>query len=257
MIRVVFSQPRARRWSEWKRRCRDYIRPHLAPPHRPPEKVDADLYKECKDLIFKGYANKCAYCEGKIEAQSPGDVEHFRPKNAVRDIDNKIVYEAGRKPHRGYWWLAYDATNLLPSCIMCNRFTRKAGGKGERFPVSGFRATRPGEERREKPLLIHPGRSDPKRHFELDMDTGALKGRTEQGRACIEVFGLNRDGLLEARFNAILEATVFLTHRSAANRKAVRQRVKQQLEGLLAYTFIWRTVKASTGRARKPARRRR
>jgi hypothetical protein len=226
------------------------MRPHLTRPYRPPAEVDANLYKECKDLIFKGYANKCAYCEGQIEAQSPGDVEHFRPKNGVRDLDNRIVYQSGGKPHRGYWWLAYDHANLLPSCIMCNRYTRKAGGKGERFPVAGFRATRPGEERREKPLLIHPGRENPVRHFELDLATGALKGRTAKGRACIKVFGLNREGLIEARFWAIDDATMRLTHSSARSSARARQRIKKQLGGLLPYAFVWRTVKASTRRSR-------
>jgi hypothetical protein len=42
--------------------------------------------------------------------------------------------------HPGYYWLAYEWTNLLPSCYDCNSFRRhgtmKAGpGKNERFPV--------------------------------------------------------------------------------------------------------------------------
>ncbi len=43
-------------------------------------------------------------------ALRPVDVEHYRPKNAVADTE-----------HEGYWWLAMDWTNLLPSCIDCNR----------------------------------------------------------------------------------------------------------------------------------------
>jgi hypothetical protein len=240
MIRVRFVEPRLSRWVDWKRRCREQLRPYLARSRVRP-KIDERLYKECSDLIFQGYANKCAYCEGKILIQTLPEVEHFRPKNGVRDIDNKIV-NIGRKPHPGYWWLAYDPANLLPACPMCNRYTKKSGGKGERFPVSGFRATKPGDETKERPLLIHPGRRNPRRHFELDFATGMLSSRTKEGKASIKVFGLNREGLAEERLRAIQDATVYLKSTGAAE----RWRAQQHLAGLLSYSFVWRAVKAVT-----------
>ncbi|MEF9674035.1 hypothetical protein QNM99_25505 [Pseudomonas sp. PCH446] len=39
------------------------------------------------------------------------DVEHYRPKGAVSEDAS----------HPGYWWVAMDWDNLLPSCIDCNR----------------------------------------------------------------------------------------------------------------------------------------
>ena len=48
---------------------------------------------------------KCAYCESSI-ANQDWDVEHFRPKGRV----------AEREKHTGYYWLAYEWTNLYPSC---------------------------------------------------------------------------------------------------------------------------------------------
>jgi hypothetical protein len=255
VIRVRVVEPRDVRWREWKRRCDAQIRPFIKPP-RAPGSVDADLYKECKDLIFAAYFHKCAYCEGKIEVQAPGDVEHFRPKNAVRDRDNSIVYAAKRQRHQGYWWLAYSHTNLLPSCIMCNRYTKKAGGKGERFPVSGYRATRPGEERKEKPLLIHPGRTDPAGHFALDLRTGVLEGLTESGKVCIDVLGLNREGLVNDRVDAIWQASTNLTYGGPLARSPqFQQRVEEHLNGVRPYSFVWRSVKADIARANRRKRR--
>jgi hypothetical protein len=253
MIRVRFVQPRTTEWAGWKKRCNDRLRPYLLGGRgRPP--IDEDLYKECSDLILQGYAGKCAYCEGKLNVQTRLDVEHFRPKSAVRDLHNKIVYARGRKRHNGYWWLAYDPRNLLPSCPMCNRYTKKAGGKGERFPVAGFRATRPGEEKKEKALLIHPGREDPRRHIKLDLDSGKVIGLTEKGIASIEVFGLDREGLIEARRVAIQDATMFLCSNSP--KPDQRRRIREQLDGLLSYSFVWRAVKAGTKRPRRRRKRR-
>lgn len=64
--------------------------------------------KRALDEIFHG---KCAYCESFYAKTQPVDVEHYRPKGKVDDADG----------HRGYWWLAMDWENLLPSCIDCNR----------------------------------------------------------------------------------------------------------------------------------------
>ena len=251
MIRVYARQPRSPRWRDWKRRCEAQLKPFMNPPKRPPT-IDEKLYKECKDLILTAYADKCAYCEGPIGAQTMGDVEHYRPKGAVRDQDNKIVYVAKGKPHQGYWWLAYSHTNLLPSCNMCNRFTKANGGKGERFPVAGFRATKPGEEKRERPLLIHPARMNPSRHLALELDSGFLKGLTKSGRTCITVLGLNRDILVRERRTAILDATTYLSQRRHVARSSdFRDRVENQLKGILPYSFAWRSVKKTMTRRSK------
>ena len=59
------------------------------------------------------FHNKCAYCESDLGDNL--DVEHFRPKGGVTE-------EPG---HSGYWWLAHDWTNLLPSCTPCNQTRRQ------------------------------------------------------------------------------------------------------------------------------------
>ena len=67
----------------------------------------AEDVRHSLEALFHG---KCAYCESRSDVTAPVDVEHFRPKGAARDGS-----------HNGYWWLAATWSNLLPSCIDCNR----------------------------------------------------------------------------------------------------------------------------------------
>ena len=81
-------------------------------------------YKEpaVKAALRELFHGKCAYCEGYFENIHPVDVEHYRPKGSVSNSE-----------HEGYWWLAADWENLLPSCIDCNR-----NRKQEILDVSNF-----------------------------------------------------------------------------------------------------------------------
>lgn len=72
--------------------------------------------KQALDEIFHG---KCAYCESFYAKTQPVDVEHYRPKGKVDGEDD----------HRGYWWLAMDWKNLVPSCIDCNRKRKQRSPK--------------------------------------------------------------------------------------------------------------------------------
>ena len=251
MIRVYFKEPKTQQWLKWKRDCE-----RAALLLKPPYKIQEGLYKRCRDLLFAAYANKCAYCECRLGEGSAALVEHFRPKSGVRDIKNKVVFMKPKVPHTGYWWLAYDASNLLPTCTMCNVYTRKLGGKGERFPLpeKGFRACKPGEEKKERPLLVHPGYREPP-HFILDFKTGALKAMDERGKVCIDVFGLNREALLEARLSAADYATLHIRscREKGASKKRL-QRLAEHLSGQHPYSLVWRRVKDDM--RKKPRRKR-
>lgn len=73
-------------------------------------KLDADVnkvlksatWKPAKKQLLKESKNKCAYCETPTTVVAYGDVEHFRPKST-------------------YWWLAYCYENYLASCAICNQ----------------------------------------------------------------------------------------------------------------------------------------
>jgi len=155
----------------------DRVRMHMAAPLLPNTERKAfpfSAYKaeDVKTRLEELFFGKCAYCESYYAAQAPVDVEHFRPKGRVADAPN----------HPGYWWLAAEWTNLLPSCLDCNR-RRKQGtpvvsgslqvlyetmqtGKQDCFPVEGSRA-QPEENdfTRERGLLLDPARDDPDEHL--------------------------------------------------------------------------------------------
>ncbi len=96
---------------------------------------------------------KCWY----VECKNPGtddDIDHFRPKLGVKED----------LAHPGYYWLAFDWTNLRLSCHRANRPRVNpegagTGGKGGHFPLvdPATRAFTPGEGRgQEVPCLLDP-----------------------------------------------------------------------------------------------------
>jgi hypothetical protein len=165
------------------------------------------------------------------------DVEHFRPKGAVKDDDE----------HPGYWWLAMAWDNLLPSCIDCNRkrnqitpngdisqvallettlefnnSMRVGAGKKDSFPLAegGVRGRASGDRLAdERALLLNPCEEEPDDHLryvfstdhsvsfvvprELADDAEAFfrgdGGLSLKGATSIHVYGLNRIGLVQAR----------------------------------------------------------
>jgi hypothetical protein len=182
-------------------------------------KINEDLYKKFMRYLMDLFGGKCAYCETRIASNQPGDVEHFRPKGRVVGDDFKPVLalhpQRGKMNHPGYFWLAYEWSNLLPSCIDCNRYRNhgidqpQGAGKADRFPVQGQYACVPAQLHEEVPLLIDPSKVNPALHIEFHPD-GTVSGKTEQGRRTIELFGLNlREGLKEARREAYADAETF------------------------------------------------
>lgn len=164
-------------------------------------------YPDVRVTLERAFGGKCAYCESYYADTQPVDVEHWRPKARV-DVES---WEQPDFP--GYPWLASEWSNLLPSCIDCNRRRehriehspsgeRHMTGKGSRFPVEHgtARATGPEELSRELPLLIDPCRDDPTQHLGCsDIDPSIIVDLTTRGEVSIEVFGLNRAALVTSR----------------------------------------------------------
>jgi uncharacterized protein (TIGR02646 family) len=158
---------------------------------------------------------RCAYCEAYYDSTAPQDVEHYRPKGRIDTPQGK------RKP--GYWWLASTWDNLLPSCIRCNRVeehilhdgSKLTSGKGDRFPIDdeATRAAGRGAEAGETPLLLDPARDDPAAYLDFFEEDGASIVRPlsvdhtslaySRARASIDVYGLNRVGLVLERSRAL------------------------------------------------------
>jgi hypothetical protein len=151
------------------------------------------IWGELKVYLFDVFDQHCAYCECDLLSDSFGGVEHYRPKNPVLD-------EVG---HPGYHWLAYEPTNYLPTCSRCNTT------KSNFFPLAphSLRASAPGKEAAEQPLLLNPfflgGEVADHLEFTFEVDPdklgGVAKGRTPEGQASIERLGLNREDLVPKR----------------------------------------------------------
>ncbi len=179
---------------------------------------------DVKEKLEKLFHKKCAYCESDYKAVMSAQVEHFRPKSRV----------AEEPTHTGYWWLASDWTNLLPSCIHCNGsqyhevrmfdaeqpYTQKLKksayklGKYDAFPIGGQRAMADGDDlEREDAYLIDPTRRHPDKHLQWIIEgslslIAPLKAGNSwdpYGLATYRVFGLNRANLVEARSELMLE----------------------------------------------------
>jgi 5-methylcytosine-specific restriction endonuclease McrA len=214
VIRVEFIEPTDAAWEAWIKKGKlerktledNFTLKNIEsnPDTRP--SINENLYKEQKEALLRIFYGKCGYCESLITANQPGDVEHFRPKGRITDKEGKVVtkkFKDGKdRPHFAYFWLAYERENLFPACSACNRPTNLYGhkyGKWDKFPVRNFRASVPGEEVQEEALLLNPWTLDnTEKHFKFD-DTGIVSGLTDEARMCIEMLGLNREGLVDSR----------------------------------------------------------
>lgn len=150
---------------------------------------------------MQGFA--CAYCQNEFEREQ-GHVEHVRPKKGG--------------PEGGYFWLAYEFSNLLLVCTWCNRF------KGNQFPLLNAIAHATYETRdaiaSEVPLLPDPTRDPVDQWFELEWEDGETRGNLrpsssliagsiERRRAekMLDVFRINAESaLVQARIQALHKA---------------------------------------------------
>lgn len=189
--------------------------PQIDPlPPKPDKAPIFSAYKKqpVKDELTAMFGVKCAYCESVYAHLTPMDVEHFRPKGGYLDAAGVL-----RKP--GYYWLAANWPNLLPSCVDCNRerkqFRRSSdgklvpskSGKANHFPLLAGtpRATCRAEIALERPLLLDPCLDAPEDHLVFFADGFVVPTINEaeleapKGRTTIDVFGLSRDTLVGQR----------------------------------------------------------
>lgn len=155
---------------------------------------DKSIYghKTVKEVLKKIQHSKCCFCEAKIEHISHGDVEHFRPKAGYQiDESQELV-----KP--GYYWLAYDFTNLFFCCQVCNQVYKK-----NYFPLAdeSNRAKSHNDELAlEDSLILHPVHDEIEKHLLFDAEIVKPKNGSRKGAETIKRTGLNREFLLKERF---------------------------------------------------------
>ncbi|MFY9995268.1 MAG: HNH endonuclease [Leclercia sp.] len=211
----------------------DRSRSHYAQLQGKKESFDFAAYKadEVKWRLNALFHYKCAYCETFFSASAPVDIEHYRPKGSVSEDST----------HPGYWWLAMDWDNLLPSCIDCNRKRKQqavdgsvelrvlfanqlqsitSSGKKDSFPVIRGGSRLLPEDKRyasESPLLLNPYVDIPEAHMRFvsvgDPPVSLVvpfgDAPSERGAASIHIYGLNRLGLVQER-TRYLRRLVFL-----------------------------------------------
>jgi uncharacterized protein (TIGR02646 family) len=227
---------------------------------RPNKSYPFDIYKsnDVKFALHDLFHGKCAYCEIRYEGSQPVDVEHYRPKGGVEECPD----------HSGYWWLAATWSNLLPSCIDCNRrrgqisadvemtvdelaaARRKIddaelGGKHNAFPMSDDNWVTDSDDpvAVEKPLLIDPTRTDPKAYFEwpkADISVVLPKedcpdAESPCASTSINIYALNRIGLVQSRLEVRqdLEAHIHLIRSIAIKAMEAEGEARTTLLGIL------------------------
>lgn len=114
-------------------------------------KDNASDYTYLKDALWELGLGKCWYSEA-ILMRGEGQVEHFRPMRRLSGVK-----------HSGYWWDAFDWSNLrlahgLVNMRRTNPLTKEPVGKGSYFPLRENcpRATSRETEIAEHPLLLDP-----------------------------------------------------------------------------------------------------
>lgn len=231
---------------------------------------DATVKSALNDL----FGCKCAYCESYYGATMPVDVEHFRPKGEVVD-------SAGNSHFPGYWFLASTWTNLLPSCIDCNRRRgHKVDGETQKygkeclFPLQplGVYATNLAGIAHESALLLNPTESNPDNHLRFTQivtpggkkesivkaSQDAAGNVCPKGKASIEVFGLNRPKLCEARNQQLrqlelalkgVEALFEAASKMPGDGGETKMEAKRQLKEAVDVYLRWNSPYASACRA--------
>lgn len=153
-----------------------------------------------KDALKRAQHGKCCYCEAPIAPASHGDVEHFRPKKAVRQGETDPELQPG------YYWLAYTWSNLFVSCQVCNQSYKRSF-----FPLAdaSHRARSHTQEiADESPLLLDPGADDPERSIGFRREVPF--GRDVRGETTIRYLGLARLDLQESRADRLAAVDTYL-----------------------------------------------
>lgn len=158
-----------------------------------PIRFHSEIYGavDVKRALIRMQHGKCCFCERKIYGD--GDVEHFRPKAGVSQGLKTQMFRPG------YYWLAYEWSNLLLCCSPCN-----SRNKRNLFPL-----VRPGRRIRhhteaaklsqEEPLFVDPSLEDPTLYIAFDGPVPYPLDDNPRGRETIWALGLDREALNQIR----------------------------------------------------------
>jgi len=203
----------------------------------------------------------CAYCESKIGGSGAREVEHYRPKGRVEGIAD----------HPGYWWLASEWDNLLPTCRDCNKslrqhivtadmtreeveellaqYPKQSFGKASQFGIVGARALTPAcKLEDEDPLLINPCEKDPalelcwdlSKELPIILPRQKDTGPSVYGAYTIQTCALNRAELVLDRISVRRQLRAIRTRvleilENWTGDEAALDRLRTEIEGLQVF----------------------
>jgi uncharacterized protein (TIGR02646 family) len=149
--------------------------------------TDAYRSDEVKKELINDQSNKCCFSEAKFTGDD-AHVEHFRPKGRIDD------WPSGKSHLPGYYWLAYEWTNLL----LC-KSTINCSYKRNFFPLEDDSARNKThlDSNIENPLLIDPSIDDPREHIRFNGDEPYAL--TKRGLCSIKILRLRHSEFEEAR----------------------------------------------------------
>lgn len=145
---------------------------------------------EVRSALDQLQSGTCIYCEANLRPVTDGHVDHYRPKGG---------YTAGRTSklvQPGYFLHAYKWENLVLSCPNCND-----GFKKNHFPLAdeSSRNTSTVDVSSEDPLFIDAFRDEPRDHIRFRSDVPFAVGGSLRGNTTIDLIGLDRQDLNDAR----------------------------------------------------------
>lgn len=214
-------------------------------------KWNSTFWKQAKPQLLVESNNKCAYCETPTRVVAYGDVEHFRPKSV-------------------YWWLAYSYENYLPSCGSCNQEYKKdffdleditnqlkavnilnTMSDGDLKSLAKLLTVDPVNDSeglrlddfikqidKEKSLLINPYFQEPSKYLAFkpileNKEVVVVEAKPKYKKivqACENLFGLNRQELLDLRFQRYC---FYMTARHTLNDNGISANTKLMAENRL------------------------
>lgn len=135
----------------------------LAPDKRSLSFPDHWNEPDVRGILYAAQGRVCGFCGCQHPRNDRGDVEHFRPKSSTRGVP----------PNGGYWWLAYDASNYLLSCSVCNRTHKRT-----KFPLLDETSRVDSLTReaivQETPVLFHPAFESVEEWIVFDIENGFI-----------------------------------------------------------------------------------
>lgn len=188
---------------------------------------DSNIYAHpsVKQALIKAQHGKCCFCERLIG--TGGDVEHFRPKQAYKQATGEPL----QRP--GYYWLAYEWSNLYLACNGCNQ-----RHKQNLFPLQNplERATNHHQSLDiEQPLLIDPGKEDPEEFIGFRGEIPFAIDGNPKGQTTIDLLKLKERSLKEDRLQQLSHLKVLhdLVQKFKDSEDAELQKLVEKAKGKL------------------------